>query len=853
MKLISKLFTITATLLLFLTIVTTATASPLETASKVQQRQPQTPCIEREPALDGQPQVVACVDETGIVHRMQVPAGMSTATLVGRRNKGTQTLWAQTQAEIETQALPGGNFWQCYDDGGPACYNTLNAVQMIDENEGWAVGDGGIILHYKNGGWKKMPSPTLEGNLYSISMLSATDGWVVGYDFDLQEALTLHWDGSIWQKVSNPAESVIESVSMLSSDNGWAVGWGDYDFERQVWYSTILHWNGQEWQIADTPDGNFLRGIDMVSATNGWAVGGGSDDGDHALIFRWNGSVWQPVTSPTTDPLLAVSMVSATNGWAVGANGVILHWDGNSWQSVNSPVDRALSTISMVSANDGWAMGLFDIVHWNGTTWHSVSNPTTLNPRAVWMISGTDGWVVGVPGAIHRWNGSEWAEVITPPEYSLNAVSMVSATDGWIGGWDAGHGGGFFLRWNGTTWQPVNSPTTGTPLAIDMLSASNGWTVSWDPETNTSQILHWNGAVWQIVTNPTPTKRLTSLSMLSATDGWIAGYEGVALHWNGSNWQVKSTGLPADYKIDAISMVSANDGWAVSYTIKPDFYPLPVINRWNGTTWSSLEVEFENRLFGIGLVSPTDVWFVGDMSNIFHWTGSQLQAVSNPTQQTLVSIDMLSSNDGWAVGDHIGISFSEGVIAHWNGSVWQQFQSPTGRGLASVSMVSPTDGWAVGATAILRFHPISTGSISAAGGSLISPSGDTTFTFSNGTFPSTTTVTFTAQPSLPHRSASLIDIGHNFELSAIINGTGQPAQPAQPYTIVIQYIDAENNPVVMENTLALYFWNGSEWEKEPTSVVDTASNTVTASPSHFSEWAVLGESRTVFLPLILKG
>jgi hypothetical protein len=61
----------------------------------------------------------------------------------------------------------------------------------------------------------------------------------------------------------------------------------------------------------------------------------------------------------------------------------------------------------------------------------------------------------------------------------------------------------------------------------------------------------------------------------------------------------------------------------------------------------------------------------------------------------------------------------------------------------------------------------------------------------------------------------------------------------------------EKGPAI-ENTLALYWWNGSQWIKETSSVVDTAANTITAAPDHFSLWAVLGETRRVYLPLTLK-
>jgi len=67
----------------------------------------------------------------------------------------------------------------------------------------------------------------------------------------------------------------------------------------------------------------------------------------------------------------------------------------------------------------------------------------------------------------------------------------------------------------------------------------------------------------------------------------------------------------------------------------------------------------------------------------------------------------------------------------------------------------------------------------------------------------------------------------------------------------VQYTDAEKGPAI-ENTLALYYWDGSQWVKEPSSVVDTVANKVTATPDHFSLWAALGETRRVYLSLIMR-
>ena len=53
-----------------------------------------------------------------------------------------------------------------------------------------------------------------------------------------------------------------------------------------------------------------------------------------------------------------------------------------------------------------------------------------------------------------------------------------------------------------------------------------------------------------------------------------------------------------------------------------------------------------------------------------------------------------------------------------------------------------------------------------------------------------------------------------------------------------------------ENTLALYWWDGSQWVREASSAVNNVGNTVTATPNHFSRWAVMGEARRVYLPLV---
>jgi hypothetical protein len=151
--------------------------------------------------------------------------------------------------------------------------------------------------------------------------------------------------------------------------------------------------------------------------------------------------------------------------------------------------------------------------------------------------------------------------------------------------------------------------------------------------------------------------------------------------------------------------------------------------------------------------------------------------------------------------------------------------------------------------AVLWFAPPETASISPAGGVLTSTLDQTTYTFPAGTFTTTADITHIAQlPSSLPPTGDLLNIGHAFHITT----TAEPAAE-QSYTVAVKYDDWQKGPV-LENTLALYWWNGSAWIKEPTSTIDADHNLVKATPKHMSLWAVLGQTyqNHVYLPLIKK-
>jgi len=156
------------------------------------------------------------------------------------------------------------------------------------------------------------------------------------------------------------------------------------------------------------------------------------------------------------------------------------------------------------------------------------------------------------------------------------------------------------------------------------------------------------------------------------------------------------------------------------------------------------------------------------------------------------------------------------------------------------------------------------GVIPTGGGQVSSPDTGTALGFPAGAFTATVVMTYTPSTPYPPGTPALTEvanaageeytgIGHCYDVTAVYSGTGQAAQvaPGQTYSVTIQYTEAERGPAI-ESTLALYHWSGSQWVKEPTSMVDTVANKVTATPNHLSLWTVLGETNRLYLPLIVR-
>jgi len=551
---------------------------------------------------------------------------------------------------------------------------------MISHNNGWAIGDDGLIMRWNGATWSQVPSPThLE--LRGLTAVSANDLWAVGV-----HGTILHGDGVRWSTVPSPTTEDLLAVSMSSASDGWI----SVDTNDGLWF---LHWNGSTWASVTGAERSFHAiGLAAHSPTDAWAS-------TESYLLRWDGSAW--TTFSSSYGLQAITFVSDVNGWGVGRYGRVAEWGGSSWTmgSMGSSGTLAdLAAIAMSETGEGWAVGTKGaIVRRHEGAWASIASPTTRDLNAVAMSPDGTAWAAG-DNVLLRWDGASWSSWGGPAltTHDLNAVALVPAgscvsdcADAWAVGYE-----GTILRHtkdsngNDGLWMVAPSPTNYSLHAVTMLSADDGWAVG-----GGGVILRWDGNQW--INTPSPTRRmLFDVDMATPNDGWAVGWGGTLLHWDGIVW--RNVLSPVRHDLSALAVVAADDVWAVG---SGPWLAQSTALHWDGEAWVVVPVPDNPSLSSVTMISSRDGWAVGTAGAIRHWDGNAWSAVASPTDDDLLAVDATSATNAWATGMH-------GTLIHWDGTAWSVVASPISRALFGLAVRLNCRSWAVAWGGVILEHVV---------------------------------------------------------------------------------------------------------------------------------------------------
>jgi uncharacterized protein (TIGR03437 family) len=430
----------------------------------------------------------------------------------------------------------------------------LNAVVLVDDNHGWAVGEPrwdqathqtkGTIINTTDGGatWNNQ-EPGVTVSLNGLFFLNASQGWAVG---DSGTILRTTDGGAHWTQQPIAASGYFTSVFFTDASNGWATGnapiaysnsdRGFVDWQASIWHSTD---GGQTWAAQTLPaSASLLSRVFFVSARTGFAAGAkrtGYDGFDNPTVVGGiygttdGGQTWKEIFATSQGlSFTSVYFTDASNGWAAGfalasdySDAYAFHTSdgGKTWQEQNLNQGEPFTQVRdlrMLDTNRGYAAGTayegYGTAVWRtldgGATWTGVPMQNT-------NIFGGDGYyglAVTADRALtlgdrdisasssHPWDACDasdndcywglFTQAYLSPHYMFEDVFFLDRNRGWAAGTRT-----FSPQWWGQ----------------EIFGTQDGG------QTWTSQFER------SLTSGPSSYLRLDSISFADASNGWAAG------------------------------------------------------------------------------------------------------------------------------------------------------------------------------------------------------------------------------------------------------------------------------------------------------------------------------------------
>ncbi len=502
----------------------------------------------------------------------------------------------------------------CWEAPAPLPFDatSLFAVSPADV---WAIGSGGVIMHFDGTLWSLVPSGTTN-ELDDIWMASATDGWIVGAGGTL-----LRWNGTQWAARASGVTADLHGVAGDAANDVWFVGPG-----------VARRWNGN---AVVTPLATSVPQLDDVYVAPGakvFAAGEGK-------VWAYSGTGWTAKTPDAgTFDTYVLDHITGTGAkaFAIGRSysfgsgeELIYQWDGAStWTSKQHPGDPEWTD---AFADGGEVFGVSDESIIDLDTFDRTLGPAN---RTMGAAAGAGGQVFVATSGGRLWQGQGGA--YTTQSYGTrDDITAVADIDGvpWFG-----TAGGDVLEWRGGLI--VHHTQDSAITAIAGTSRDDVWAAT------VSSTYHFDGRAWSYVSS----YGFTAAMHVKPNDVLLFGYH-IWQQAESGFTEVTITGLPAM-------------AWRASYDLGDDVYAVGVedagsanahvVKRAAGT-WSELPQPGLADACGIAVAADDDLWVAGSDGTtgvVAHWDGSAWTSTPIAGTQRVCAIEVAGGEV--VVGDDYG-------------------------------------------------------------------------------------------------------------------------------------------------------------------------------------------------------
>ncbi len=344
----------------------------------------------------------------------------------------------------------GGYSWDWVFDGLgslPASWD----VKFVDSDNGWVVGDTGLIFATSDSGitWRQINSG-VGSQIYDLKAIDGNVAMAVAHNGYI---LRTENGGKFWktQKVEVTGQIFgrdenLHAIDVLNRDVAIVAGPGGMVFRTDD--------GAQSWQNIGYPalSGDFyIEGVSFTDPLNGWIAGTDYDLGHEQGLFHTvdGGMSWEPVTFDGPAGWNGVQFVDSEYGWLyrIGGSGLRTIDGGQNWLEMGLAGGPTLSRMRFLDRQHGWAVGWYGYVAKTdngGVSWQPLDLGSTEEIYFdVAIVSATDIWIVGrdtdFNGVMRHTTdgGKTWSrQMVNGYPYYPYRITAPTSNDMWFGGYN---------------------------------------------------------------------------------------------------------------------------------------------------------------------------------------------------------------------------------------------------------------------------------------------------------------------------------------------------------------------------------------------------------------------------------
>jgi photosystem II stability/assembly factor-like uncharacterized protein len=403
--------------------------------------QPTTPISKNVPQANAVDKVVEPVSPPPVAQKQPIERDPKRVDLYSVHFVDNVQGWAVGEDGVILVTVDGGKSWQRQTGGAS---EILNSVYFVDPAHGWAVGQAGLILATADGGksWKKQIG-VVNLQFSSVKFYDNLHGWAVG---QFEGVVVTADGGQTWYFQAVPGKNSFNDAYFIDNQRGWAVG------NEGVIVATVD--GGKTWKVQVSDVLENLYGVFFEKdGLHGWVAG----QNGVMLATMDGGRSWQAQTSGTSSNIRHMRFSgNGTQGWAVGDVGTLLVTidAGSSWQTANQ---KSLGGLQFLANwRKGWVVGADGLIlstEDGGKIWHAHPRATYQHLSGLQIFAdGREGWAVGGGGTLLHTvdKGKRWQAQSSGVDGELYRVQFV---DGGTRGWVVGESALLASQDSGQNWQ----------------------------------------------------------------------------------------------------------------------------------------------------------------------------------------------------------------------------------------------------------------------------------------------------------------------------------------------------------------------------------------------------------------